>query len=83
MSEFSLHLPDATVNALIERITARVRKELERTEPYMTPDEAGTYMGGDRRRIYDLIAAKKLPSYRDGRKVLVRRSDIDTYLRGQ
>jgi excisionase family DNA binding protein len=50
--------------------------------PYLTVAQAAAYLQTSRQRIYDLLSARRLPKYKDGARVLVRRDDLDTYLRG-
>lgn len=76
----NLTLDDEAVQEIAARAAEIVRAELRASEPHMDADEAGRYIGSNARRIYDLITAGKLPDLRDGRKVLVRRSDLDAYL---
>jgi excisionase family DNA binding protein len=77
----SFELPAEAVERIAQRAAEIVFEKLERSEPYMTAEQAGEYIAADKRRIYDLIASGRLPSFKDGRKPLVRRADLDDYLR--
>ena len=41
------------------------------------------YMKKGRARVYDLAALGKLDTAKDGRRLLIRRASIDTYLNGK
>ena len=47
---------------------------------YLTVEEAADYMRCRRQRVYDLLSSRRLPRHKDGRRVLLRRSEIDAYL---
>ena len=69
-------------------IAAAVADELERRGALGTPpaspwlDVAGAadYLHCSRQRVYDLISQGALTPARDGRRVLLRRDQIDAYL---
>jgi excisionase family DNA binding protein len=62
-------------DAIDELVEARIAKGAARAE---LVDQNASPLG--RRRHLELVRAGKLPAVRDGRRVLVRRADIDTYL---
>lgn len=45
--------------------------------PYMTPDEAAAFLRCDRKRIYDLASSGRLGRYREGRRLLLMRSEVE------
>ena len=49
----------------------------------LTPEEAADYLRCSRQRVYDLLSSRRLTRYRDGSRVLVRRDELDSYLRGE
>lgn len=70
---------------LIERIAQRTaellaEREDNRDEPYMGIEEAARYLAAPVSRIRDLKAQGKLRHYRDGRRLLFRREDLDAVL---
>lgn len=50
------------------------------SDPWLTADQAATHLGCKRDRIYDLVQLGKLTPRRDGRRVLLKRSQLDGYL---
>jgi len=73
-------------SALVEHLAARVADLLaERLPPerdgYIGVEEAAAYIDAPRSRVYELVAAKRVRHYRDGRRVLFRREDLDAVLR--
>jgi excisionase family DNA binding protein len=70
---------------LVERVSAEVAGRLaERmvppAEPYMNVEEAATYLACDKKRIYDIKASGTLAFYRDGKRILFKRCDLDAYV---
>jgi excisionase family DNA binding protein len=71
---------------LIEQIARRAadllaeRRPSNGLSPWLSAPEAAERLRCDRDRIYDLIALGKLTPRRDGRRVLLHRDDLDTYL---
>ncbi len=45
--------------------------------PYMTPDEAAEYLRCTRKRVYDLVGSRRLARYGEGRRLLLRRADVE------
>lgn len=45
--------------------------------PYMTPDEAAEYLRCTRKRVYDLVGGGRLARYGEGRRLLLRRADVE------
>jgi excisionase family DNA binding protein len=66
----------------VEQIARRAAALLPSTapSPWLDAEGAADYLATTRGRIYDLIALKKLEPHRDGRRVLLRRDDLDAYL---
>lgn len=50
--------------------------------PYLSVQEAAEHLRAERQRVYDLLSARKLTRYKDGRRVLVSRAELDAYLAG-
>jgi excisionase family DNA binding protein len=66
------------LDAMAEKVAERIAPP---PEPYIDADKAAEYLACDRRRIYDLVERRAVKSYRDGRRVLFRHSDLDSYLK--
>ena len=62
----------------LERLGAQ-RPELS---PWLTVEEAARWIGASRQRIYDLRSSGRLNAYADGGRALVRRDELDAYVRG-
>jgi excisionase family DNA binding protein len=82
MTALGLTVPPELLAAIADAVLDRLEvRASEKPEPWLSVDEAATYMGGrPKSRIYDLVAEGKLRAVRDGRTVLTRASWIDAYL---
>ena len=47
---------------------------------WFRPEEAATYLGIGRTRIYALLAAEEIPSVKVGRTRHIRQADLDGYM---
>lgn len=50
---------------------------------WLNSDQAAEYLGCNRDRIHDLVQLGKIEKYRDGRRLLFLREDLDAYLEGR
>jgi len=74
-------LPAHAVGALAAVLAQRAPKQPPpEPSPYLTVAEAAVYLQASRQRVYDLISSRRLPRYKDGARVLIRRSDLNSYL---
>jgi excisionase family DNA binding protein len=77
---------DRLLAALRPLVAELVTAELDRRHasdpesPFLTVEQASTYLGASRQRVYDLCSDGRLRRYRDGTRLLVRRDEIDAYL---
>ena len=84
--DLALTVPAALVDAIavrvVELLGERAATSSERTQsPYLDVDEVAAYIrAGSKQRIHDLIHAGGLQPIRDGRRVLLRRTDLDAML---
>lgn len=78
---FLAELDDVARRRLAELLAPYLERD-EPTSPLLTADEAAAYLRCDRRRVWDLVRTDALPARRDGRRVLLNRDDLDTYLKG-
>jgi excisionase family DNA binding protein len=84
-----LPLPPVLLEAVAQRAAALVLEQLrleqiERTPnpaPYLTVAQAAVYLGcRSRQRVDDLLSSRRLTRFKDGRRTLVSRAELDTYL---
>jgi excisionase family DNA binding protein len=75
---FALPLPPDLVAAIAEQVADAVIEQLpDRPEPYLNVEQAAEYLACRKPRIYELVEAEHLRTYRDGRRLLFRREDLD------
>ncbi|UTI62229.1 helix-turn-helix domain-containing protein [Paraconexibacter antarcticus] len=79
---FLSSLDDEALDRLATLLAPRLKPEGEPTSPWLTPDEAAARLRCARKRVYELVAADRLPSHRDGRRLLFHRDELDAYLTG-
>lgn len=87
----STHLIDALLDSLDEQhidrlaelLAARLAPEPATSSPYLTADEAATYLRCSRQAIYDRVHSGALEPRRDGTRLLFHRDDLDAYLTGR
>jgi excisionase family DNA binding protein len=68
-----------------DRFAERIADELAArlappTAPYLSVDQAAEYLACGKRRIYDLVEREAITYYRDGKRLLFRRADLDSYV---
>jgi len=80
----TLTLPQQLVDTIAAQAAALVLEQLSARHapesPYLTIAEAATYLRCKRQRIDDLLSARRLRRYKDGRRTLLLRADLDAYL---
>lgn len=78
----ALGVPDELLTAVAERVAECLAERLPATqpEPYLDVDQAADYLACKPARIYELKAAGRLDHWRDGRRLLFRRTDLDAAL---
>ncbi len=84
MTELRLELPPELVEAIAERAAELVaeRTPAENGSPWLNVEEAAAYLRCDRKRIYNLKSAGRLPSAQDGTRPLFHHAVLDAYLLG-
>ena len=81
----SLSLPDEVVEVIAERAAAIVLERLSVSSvesQYLSVAEAAGLIRAKPQRIYDLLSARRLTRYKDGRRTLVSREELDAYIAG-
>jgi excisionase family DNA binding protein len=75
------------LRALAELVVPLVLVELRRSEigragelEYLTVSEAAEHVRAKPQRVYDLLSAGRLRRYKDGARVLVKRTELEAYL---
>lgn len=73
---------DGAPSAAVERFAERVADVLaQRQSPWMTADDAADYIAAPLTRVRKLTMTGELPHYKDGRRVLYRRDELDQFIR--
>ena len=70
---------DARALATVAR--ALGRDDPDPPSPYMTVGEAAIYLRCKRQRIDDLLSQRRLTRVKDGARTLIKRAEIEEYLR--
>jgi excisionase family DNA binding protein len=77
----ALTLTPDQLDAIAERVADRLRPApAEHMSPWLNTKGAAAYLDGGTDRIHDLVQLGKLQPYRDGRRLLFKRSDLEAYL---
>jgi excisionase family DNA binding protein len=79
----SLTLPPEVVETIAQRVADILAERVPAngvTSPYFTVAEAADYLRAKPQRVYDLLSAHRLTRYRDGRRVLVARSELEAHM---
>jgi excisionase family DNA binding protein len=84
-TELGLVIPPALLESISRRVLELLAEggRLPESAPvseFMNVVEAAAYLRCDRQRIYDLVSARRLPKFKDGSRVLIRRADLVAYL---
>ncbi|MGI8595083.1 MAG: helix-turn-helix domain-containing protein [Solirubrobacteraceae bacterium] len=68
----------------MERVAQRVASLAagSPSDPWLSIEEAAEHLRARPQRLYDLVSAGRLRPAKDGRRLLFRRSWIDSYLEG-
>ena len=81
LSNVQVTLPAETISALAALLARHLpASEPRDPSPFLTVAEAAVYLRASRQRVYDLLSSRRLPKYRDGARVLIRRADLDDHL---
>ena len=84
MSEtLTVLIDDATLDAIAKRASDVVLESLavmSTDSPYLTVGEAAAFLRAKPQRVYDLLSSHRLTRFKDGRRVLIARAEIENYL---
>jgi excisionase family DNA binding protein len=81
----AIKTPAEFVERVAERAAELVLAHLKANEralgsPFLSVHEAADYLRAKPQRVYDLLSAGRLQRFKDGRRVLVARAELDAYL---
>jgi Helix-turn-helix domain len=87
MGVLSIELPENVLDALADRVAARVLERLERGqggERWLDAKQAADYLGLSINALHKLTAARQLPAEQEapGHKLWFRRSQLDDWRSG-
>lgn len=75
-------LPPEALHAIAERVAELLaERATDALAPWMTADQAADYIAAPVSRVRKLTMTGELPHHRDGRRVLYRRDELDTFVR--
>jgi excisionase family DNA binding protein len=76
-----LSVPPELLDAFADRVAERLTEQNgHQAQPYLDVDGAAEYLSCAKHRIYALVSEGRVNTYRDGRRVLFRRPDLDAAL---
>ncbi len=76
-------LTDAELDRLAEKLAARLADKLgpsTEPSPYLSVPEAAAFLRCSRQRVDDLLTARRLQRFKDGRRTLIRRDELQRYV---
>lgn len=81
----ALSVPEPLLEAVAERVADRLAERLDAMlapppEGYLDVDRAAAYLCARKGRIYELVEQGRLAAFRDGRRLLFTRADLDAAL---
>jgi excisionase family DNA binding protein len=75
-------IPQEWVDEIARRAAEMVAQaRRSEAEPWITVQTAAEHIGCARDRVYALVRQQAIPHEKDGRRLLFRRSDLDSYIR--
>ena len=77
----SFELSDEEREAIAAKVWERLLLEPPRQSPWMRTAEAAEYLRCPMSRLRKLTMLNRIPSHRDGRRVLYHRDDLDAFIR--
>jgi len=83
MIELTVRLTDEQLAEIARRAAALIPNDADDVSPWLNVADAAEWLRCKKDRIYDLIALGKLHPRRDGRRVLLHRDDLDSYIEGR
>jgi excisionase family DNA binding protein len=85
-SGLHVSLPEELVEAIAVRaaelVVERLDREAPAESPFLTVEEAASFLRSSRQRVYDLLSAGRLTRHKEGSRVLVSRAEIVAHVGG-
>jgi hypothetical protein len=78
----TLDLPDAVLDEIARRAAELISPVGDTPRPWLDTKAAAGHLCCPVSRIHDLVQLGKLQPCRDGRRLLFRATDLDSYLEG-
>ena len=79
-----LSVPDELLDALADRVAARVLAAADRSAPagstWLDVTDAAEYLRCKPKRLYDLCSQRRVPVHREGSRLLFRRDELDEWI---
>ncbi|HXH87343.1 MAG TPA: helix-turn-helix domain-containing protein [Gaiellaceae bacterium] len=81
-----VELPAEMLDEIVDRVTTRVLAELQHPSaaqppsPLLTIPETAELLRCSRQRIDDLLSQGRLTRHKEGRRTLLRRTEVEAYL---
>ena len=82
MSELTLAIPDALVDAIAARVASLLSSDAAASsEPWLDVQGAAAHLACPSSRLYALVSQRRIPHERDGSRLLFRASELDEWVR--
>ena len=65
---------------LADLLAPHIEFQIDEPDQWMNTEKAADYISAPRSRVYELVESGRIPSVKDGRRLLVKKSDLDAYL---
>jgi len=82
----SITVPPELLEAIAQRAAEIVisnSRPVDNGSPFLTVEEAATYLRAKRHRVDDLLSKGVLTRHKDGSRTLILRSELEAYMRGE
>jgi len=76
-------LPAAVIEVIARRAAAMEGASWSKPEPWCEIRAAAEHLGCKVRRVYELVALNRIPHRKEGRRLLFRLSELDTWVTSQ
>jgi excisionase family DNA binding protein len=81
VTPLALPLAPEALDVIAERVADLLAQRAAEPSPWMTAEQAATYLAAPVSRIRKLTMTGELPHAKDGRRVLYRREELDAFIR--